>query len=165
MGKRSKGNGGTLPRIAPVEPAELSFALAVGSAAAAKRIPGAGVGGMGIDIQAEDGEIERLELTDVPMNRAAMAIRDQFPREKFMPLMFRGWALGALFDDERMAPYLREDAADPKACEVHEAVMDVAAVMPLNKDGQYNASAFFRRVERRAEEIAQEMQGDERDAD
>jgi hypothetical protein len=82
-----------------------------------------------------------------------IAVRDQFPREKFTSLMMRAWALGSLMDDPRMAPFTRpSEDADPEAIEVHEAVLDIAAVMPLNKKGLFNAGTFFRRVKARKDE-------------
>ena len=130
----------------PVTPDELQYAISVGSAAAAGKIPKSGVGGMGVDIlDDETGETNRYELTDIPANRMAIAVRDQFSREKFPAVMMRSWALGPLLDDERMKPYIRQES-DDGSFEMHEVVLEVAAVMPLNPEGEFNRNTFFKRV-------------------
>ena len=140
--------------ICKVTSEELSFALAVGSAAAAGQTPLSGVGGMGINVDLGDGDVRDIRLVDNPHNRAMIAIRDQFPRDKFKSVMFRTWALGSLMKDSRMDSFTRaSEDGDPKAIEVHEAVIEIAATMPLNKKGVFNDATFFRRVAARRQEL------------
>jgi hypothetical protein len=142
------------PRDIPaVSPEEFAFAMAVAGAAAAGKTPQSGVGHLGINYQEEDGSVGRLGLTDIPMNRGMIAVRGQFPREKFHTLMFRIWALGEVMEDSRMAPFRRPAEGEPGVEEVHEAVYAVAAEMPLNKDGHFNRQKFFRRLAARAREM------------
>src|SRR5688572_9644362 len=143
------------PKIGPVSAEELTFALAVGSAAAAGKIPQSGVKGMGINI-ADDGDVSRLELTDIPINRAAIAVRGQFPREAFRPIMMRLFALGEAMRDERMTPYVRDADDGSGAIEMHEAVVEIAAVMPLNRKGNFNLATFSKRGAKRAAELDQQ---------
>jgi hypothetical protein len=67
--------------------------------------------------------------------------------------MMRAWALGELLDDARMADFLRTTPDDPEQEEIHQAALDIAAVMPLNPQGHFNANVFFKRVAARAQEI------------
>lgn len=121
---------------------EMAFAMAVGSLAAAGKIPGSGVGGFGTSIETES---QHLALTDIPSNRGMMAIRGQFPSEKFQPIMMRIWALAPLLDDPGMAQFVRP-ASDGDGEEMHGAVYEVAGTMPLNAKGEFNRNTFFRRV-------------------
>jgi hypothetical protein len=140
--------------VVQVRPEELTFALGVSGAAASGRTPQSGVGHLGINLDEGDG-LQRLSLTDTPMNRGAVAIRKQFDSELFHPIMHRLWALGRMTKDGRAQEFVRSAEDDPDMMEIHQAMIDVAASMTLNKDGNFNAQKFFRRVAARAREIAQ----------
>jgi len=137
-----------LPRIEPVDVEQLVYAFSVGSLAASGKIPGSGVGGMGVNLE-NDGVVQRIELTDSPMNRAMIAIRDQFPKGMMQPLMFRIWAMGELMEEPEMAPYIRSDEARPDETEVSDAVFYVAAKMPLNAKMKFAKKQFFQQVAKR----------------
>lgn len=143
---------GRMNYTAPVSTEELTFAMNVGSAAASGKTPLSGVGDKGITIDMGDGEFRDLQFTDNPSNRAMFAIRDQFP-DKFAALMTRAWALGTIMKDDRMAEFTREVEGEPEATEVHQAVWDIAAIMPLNPQLLFNGNIFFKRVAERAREI------------
>jgi hypothetical protein len=134
-----------LTNLASVEADEIAYAMAVGSAAATGRIPGSGVRHLGVSLQRASGEVQELSLTDIPSNRAMIAIRDQFPKEKFQPIMMRVWALGELLDDQRMQEFIRP-ASDGDGDEIHSSVYEIAGKMPLNGKGLFNRATFFRRV-------------------
>ena len=78
-----------LPHVETVTVDELLFAYAVGGNAATGAIPQSGVKGMGVNLRMDDGDVQRIELTDTPLNRAAIAIRDQFPKGKLQPILLR----------------------------------------------------------------------------
>ena len=135
-----------LPAIATVTTEELAFAYAVGCNAALGTIPQSSVRGYGIDIQSEDGSgIERIGLTDIPMNRMAIAIRDQFPSGQLMPLLSRIWAMQAMMKLPEAEAYTRQ-APDGSGEEISDAFFQVAAIMPLNHKMEFNRSTFFKRV-------------------
>jgi hypothetical protein len=142
-------DGRTIPAVTSEQ---LVFALGVADAAATGKTPQSGIGHLGVEGAPADG-VARIGLTDIPANRAMIAVRKQFPSEVFQPLMFRMWALATVMKDSRAKAFLRAAEDDPEGQEVHEAVYEVAATMPLNKDALFNAQKFFRRVAARAREI------------
>lgn len=136
----------TLHKIAKVSLEELVFAYEVGGRAASNQIPRSGVGGMGVTIGNEDGSAQRIELTDTPLNRAMIAIRDQFPKGQLQPLMLRLMAMSEMLKKPEAEPYIRPAPAHKGEYEVSEAVFRVAAEMPLNANLLFNRSTFFKRV-------------------
>lgn len=137
----------SLPQIDPVTFEELVYAYRVGGAAADGKIPQSSVKGIGVNVDLEDGQgIERLELTDIPLNRAAIAIRDQFPSGKLMPLMARIMALGEMAKEPDAEQYIRPDPDSPEDKQLSEALFHVAAAMPLNRKLRFNRATFFKHV-------------------
>ncbi len=134
---------------------ELAFATALGSAVAAGKVPQSGVGHLGVNFEFDHDGVQRIGLTDIPENRAMIAIRDQFSREKFQPLMFRLWALAPLMEDEENEPFVRYADDGSGMIEVHPAVYEIAGRMPLNSKGHFTAATYFRQVRLRAHEIDQ----------
>lgn len=135
-----------LPKIASVEVQELLYAYQVGGLAADGKIPGSGVGGMGVNVDMGGGDVTRFDLTDVPINRAAIAIRDQFPKGMLLPLVSRIMALNELMqrpESERFKRYSKDGSGE---VEVSEAVFKVAARMPLNSKMSFAPKQFFRQV-------------------
>lgn len=137
-----------LPQIETVTVEELAFAYAVGGNAASGAIPQSGVKGMGVNLQIDDGDVHRIELTDTPLNRAAIAIRDQFPKGKLQPIMLRIMALQEMTALPEALAYIREAEGRPGDSEISEAIFRVAAEMPLNHKLSFNKGAFFKRVEK-----------------
>ncbi|EJU12392.1 hypothetical protein LH128_14022 [Sphingomonas sp. LH128] len=136
-----------LPAIPTVTAAELTFAYALGSNVALGKIPNTSVRGMGVNIRSDDtGGVERFELTDTPFNRAAIAIREQFPSGMLLPIMSRLTALNEIFKDPQAKEYIRPAADGSEGEEVSEALFRVAAVMPLNHKLLFNKPTFFRRA-------------------
>jgi hypothetical protein len=135
-----------LPPIPAVTTEQLAFAYSVGGAAATGLIPQSGVGGMGLNLDLGDGESQRIELTDIPSNRAMIAIRDQFPPGMLQPLMMRIWAMGEMLSLPEAEPYIRPDPDTPAESQISEAFFVVAAAMPLNAKAKFNRRTFFKRV-------------------
>jgi hypothetical protein len=101
---------------------------------------------MGVAIADEDGSARWVELTDTPINRAAIAIRDQFPKGKLQPLLLRIMAMNEMLQLPEAAPYIRSEPSVAGEAETSEAVFRVAAEMPLNAKLSFNKSTFFKRV-------------------
>lgn len=137
--------------VPPVAFDQLVFAYGVAGAAATGATPQSGVGGMGINIAEDDGAVSRIELTDIPVNRAAIAVRNQFPDGTFQPIMMRLWALGEIMRWPEAAAYRRPAPDNPNQEEISEALFKVAATMPLNPKGNFNRKTYYKRV---AEEFA-----------
>lgn len=135
-----------LPQIETVTVEELAFAYAVGSNAASGAIPQSGVKGMGVNLEMDDGDIHRIELTDTPLNRAAIAIRDQFPKGKLQPIMLRIMALQEMSALPDALSYIRDAEDKPGESEISEAMFRIAAEMPLNHKLSFNRATFFKRV-------------------
>lgn len=135
-----------LPRTPQVSFDELVFAYELGGRAATNQIPRSGVGGLGVNIDLGDGTAQRVELTDIPMNRAMIAIRDHFPKGKMQPLMFRIMAMSEMLQLPEGQRYMRPASGGEGEFEISEAVFRVAAEMPLNSNLSFNAPTFFKRV-------------------
>jgi hypothetical protein len=140
-----------LPAIKAVTVEELIFAQQVGGLAGAGRIPNSGVGGMGLNLVNDDGDVTEINLSDIPFNRAMIAIRDQFPEGMLLPLMTRIMALHQMAELPEAAPYIREAEDGSGDLEISEALMRVAARMPLNKKMVFARKQFFQQVAREFE--------------
>ena len=137
-----------LPHVETVTVDELLFAYAVGGNAATGAIPQSGVKGMGVNLRMDDGDVQRIELTDTPLNRAAIAIRDQFPKGKLQPILLRIMSLNEMAALDDAQTYIRAAPDNPGESEISGAMFKVAAEMPLNQKLSFNRSAFFKRVEK-----------------
>lgn len=143
---------GGLQNIPQVPVDEFIFAYSVGGAAASGKTPQSGVAGMGVNLELE-GEARRIELADIPINRAMIAVRNQVPREHFQAIVFRIIALNEVLKLPDATTYIRPAAGSENEYEIAEAVFHVAAVMPINAEGAFNTKAFFRRAALKYKEL------------
>lgn len=123
----------SLEDLLPVSGDELAFAMKVGEAAALGRTPNS-------SIATDDATSGDPSLADTLTNRAALAIMREFGSEKGTAIILRVWALGALMEDQRLAPLFRELANGD--VEIDGAVYEIAATMALNKDGNFDEDEF-----------------------
>ena len=135
-------------KVKPVDPREFTFALQVGSAAFSGRLPMESPIHREFLVEDEEGELKRIVLEDTRLNRAALAIQEQFAPdfEKFQSVMMRYFALLRLTRLEEMAKW-QQQAGDDGSVAVHPAVLVVAATIPLARDGAFDAAEFFSKVE------------------
>lgn len=76
----------------PVDPEQFGFAMQLASAAASYRMPMESPTKQRLNIKMDDGTVQRLAFTDIPMNRAAMAILDHFaPDMETARAAMMGW--------------------------------------------------------------------------
>ena len=68
-------------------------------------------------------------------------------------MMFRLFALMEILDDKALDRWRREDKSVTELREIHRAVIDAAATLPLTKRGRFSRPKFFKEVERIASEI------------
>ncbi len=134
--------------VKPVDVEEFSFALAVGGAAYAYRMPMSSPSENKILLEDEEGNIEEIRLTDVPLNRAALAIRDQCrgDMEMFQSIMHRVFAFMNLRNHEKMQRWTKQ-SDDPEQIGIHSAVIEAAATLPLDQYGHFEPNRFFQTVE------------------
>ena len=146
-------------KVAEITPEELAFALKLADAAAEGKIPLSGVGDKGVRIDNEDGTVDDITFTDTPQSRAMFAIRDQFG-DRWMPVMMRAWAFAEVLDDPRMRDFVfvPEGASERK---VDDSVIEIAAIMPLNPKDFFNHSTFFKRAQKRIDEVTADLQGEQ----
>ena len=147
---RKKPAGQPRPEnIKPVDPEQFGFAMQLGSAAASYRMPMESPTKQGLNIEMSDGTVQRLAFTDIPMNRAAMAIRDHFApdMETARAAMMRWMALIRISSSEKMTRWRRRPADDSDNIEIYAAVFDAAATVPLTDTGDFDEELFFRKVE------------------
>lgn len=126
---------------------ELMYAESVGAAVASGKMSSRDPNEAKLLLQSDSGEVDTISFTDVPENRAAFAIKDQFADQpgKFPVVMMRMFALHDLMQDQRMNNYIRP-SDEPDTIEICTEVFTVAAEMPLNAKRGFNKQKFFRRV-------------------
>ena len=124
------------------------FAFSVGDAAASYRMP--------MKSQCEnkfvisdDKESQEFVLTDNPLNRATLAIREQCgdDGEMFQAVMYRLFALMKVLDNKKIQRWTRVSAKKSDGIEIHPAVLEAAASLPLNKRGRFQVQGFLKAVE------------------
>ena len=104
----------------------------------------------GINIRLSGEDVRRYSPTDIPINRAAFAIRQEYGADlkMFTSIMFRFMALIEVLQGRRLKKWRRPDPDDKRAEEVHPAVIHAAATEPLNDQGYFTLSTFQKAVER-----------------
>jgi hypothetical protein len=132
----------------PIEPDEMNFIMSLASAAAASRMPHKAPVGGPIHLDMGEEGIQTFKLVNSPMNRGMMAIKRHCGEdsEKFFSACLRFMALGAVYNDKRFAPFMRE-ISDDEMCEVSAAIGHVAGTMPLDDHGHFNLDKFFVQAE------------------
>ena len=142
----------TMPRpeaIPPVAPDQFQFGVLLASAAFGYRMPMDSPAKQGVTLRMEDGSTCRLAFTDIPENRAMIAMRDHFggDHEAFFAAAMRFFALMRVWKSPRNKAWLRPAEDDPRSIMVHDAVFRSAARVPLNAEGCFDEGPFFAQVE------------------
>ena len=142
-------------QVKPVDPREFAFALQVGSATFSGRMPMESLSRREFLVEDENGRPQEIILDDTRLNRAAVAILDQFAPdfEKFQSLMMRYFALLRLTPLEKMKQWQTTASAENSVA-IHPAVLTVAATLPLDGSGGFDEMEFFSKVEEVASGIA-----------
>ena len=106
---------------------------------------------MGINIENDDGSVDRLAFTDNPTNRVGFAITRRYRDnpEKGYVFLLRYLAMGAVWRDRRVARWRRK--CDDGTEDVHEALFHAAAVTDLHR-GEFDLDQYFENVLRIASE-------------
>lgn len=136
------------PQTGPVDPEEFMFAMQLGCAAYSGQMPTRNPRTYGLNFAEEDGTIQRIAFTDIPLNRAALAIGNHCAsdKKKFVAIMLRYFAFLDLWKREDMKAWVK-DEPDGKHILLHGAVLEAAATMPINpKSLRFNPKLFFQRV-------------------
>jgi len=78
----------------------------------------------------DDGDIHQIRLTEDPLNRAGLAVREHCGRDsaKFQAFMKRYFAWVDIRDDARLARWVR---TEPDGSYIHDAILHAAATVPL----------------------------------
>jgi hypothetical protein len=140
----------------PVDPEDFAFALRLGVAAASYQMPMERPANFHFRLKTNDEDVQSFRLADIPMNRSGLAIREHCAEdsEKFKAIMMRQFALMRILRANRMKPWVREEGGERS---IHPAVVEAAAVMPLDSDGAFQVQPFIERVSL----IAQRMESEE----
>lgn len=140
--------------IPAVDPDHFGFAIQVASAAHALKMPMKSPATEGGSIRFPDGREIQFNFTDIPANRALMAMRDHFGPDtnSFVAAAMRFFALHRLWPHERMKKWVKPSPEEPDVVLMHDAVFQAAATLPLDDNGEFAEKAFFDRVEELAAE-------------
>ena len=139
-----------MPHVPAITREELTFAVELAEAAAEHKFAQPSVASVSPKFLMGGGT--HYELTETAENRAIMAIKREFG-DKSQTILWRYWALGDMLRDERIAessPQVGDSTA------IHKSVLQIAAIMPLNPKGTFNAKVFFERVRRCMAELAEQ---------
>lgn len=141
-------------QLPPLNVEEFLFALNLGSAAYSLRMPMKSPAEEGLTLRDQDGRLTRISVTDIPFNRATIAVRDHFAPhwQKFTSFMMRFSALQALCDVPEMEEWVTQSPGPDPQLVVHGAVLRVAATLPLTAGALFDKESFFRTVRDLAQE-------------
>jgi hypothetical protein len=114
----------------PVDPQEFMFVLRLIAAASTYKMPMASPTRYGFALKTDDGEVHQYQLTEDPLNRAGLAVREHCGQDsaKFHALMKRYLAWADIRADERLSRWIRQH---PDGTYVHDAILHAAATVPL----------------------------------
>jgi hypothetical protein len=106
---------------------------------------------MKINMENEDGTIDRLSFADNATNRVGFAITRRYRSEpeKGFVFLIRYMAMGPVWRDPRVSAWQRE--CDDGTNDVHEALFYAAAVTDVHK-GEFDLDQYFENVARIAAE-------------
>lgn len=110
-----------------------------------------------VNIDYGNGKVDQIGFTDIPMNRGMIALKERYGHDtlKFFSITMRIWAMFHIMHDPNMKKYIRHGE---EYDEFHPAVLDAAALVMLDKDGNFPVDVFFSKVE---ELIETKYKGDE----
>jgi len=130
--------------VLPMSSEQFMFAVQVGNAAGAYRMPMESPAGFGISLEMEDGITQRFRLNDVPENRFGIALKQHFGNDRLAlaSFMLRWFALVRILKCDECQTYIRPDS-DSGARLIHSSVFDVAATQPLNESWEFDRDTFF----------------------
>lgn len=100
-----------------------------------------------VSIQNEvTGDVDAIRFRDTVVSRVIFSVKDHFGAGslKWKAFMMRYWALQDLQDDKRMERWTRS-----KGDEIlfFEGLIEAAASLPLDDQGDFDANQFFAEVE------------------
>ena len=97
-------------------------------------------------LEEEDGSVSEYSFTDKPMARATLAIAEHYAndKEKYFGMTARLFALMNILSDKELDKWRRETKG---GFEIHDAVIDAAATVKLNKNGEFPKKEFLKEVE------------------
>ena len=148
-----KNNSSFDPReLVPINPVEFMGLFRRAMLAGAKKISSPDPTKYGLSIKMSDGTVQHLSPTDIPMNRAALAIREEYGNDldMFKSIMFRIMALMKILQEGRLRKWRKSDPDCHESELIHPAVLHAAAILPLNREGWFSPTLMTREVARLA---------------
>jgi hypothetical protein len=130
----------------PVDCEELIRAVEVINRAGRGEIATPDPGRFGVNLVQADGSVVGLRFTDLPINRAVFAVRDQFQEDdQWQNLLYRYFALCAAIKDWQadLAPWLQRDV---RATLLHRAILEAAAVAPVTRNVTFRRKPFLGKI-------------------
>ncbi len=113
-----------------VDPQEFMFVLRLIAAASTYKMPMDSPTRYGFALKTEAGEVQQYRLTEDPLNRAGLAVREHCGQDsaKFHALMKRYFAWVDIRDHEGLSRWVRRH---PDGTYIHDAILHAAATVPL----------------------------------
>jgi hypothetical protein len=142
------GPGEQLP---PIDVEEFRFVWALAMEAVARKMP-VHPKQYRVTIGGDSGESTTYAIGDTVDGRAAIAAKEHFEPDKLRLQSFlaRFYGLLTQVKNPEMKRWIKPDPQDPNAEQIHYAVMDTAAQLPLRLMEDFDPASFFKAVEERA---------------
>jgi len=109
-----------------------------------------------ICLENDDGSTSTLHFTDHPLRRLIVAAGDYFAsddadNQEHLNFLYRFEGLQCLIQQGVLGDWVHA-STDGQAYEMHPAVLDAAAEVPMTKKGRFPRQAFLRKVQQIVDE-------------
>ena len=97
----------------------------------------------------EDGSISQIQFADTYLARITIAMKERYGKvnkKKYYSAAFRIFALMELLKSGKLAAWVRPVPGEANSEEIADSVIEAAAVVRLNKELQFPAREFIRKV-------------------
>ncbi len=147
---RNKGDNADKPlpkfdQIQPIDPDEFDTALNWAMNAASGKAIVTNPSKTRLNIDLGNGKVEQIGFTDIPINRAMMAITERYGNsDKNYFVSMRMFALFHIMHNPAMNKWMKKGE---EMIGLHPAVIEAAATVMLGSDGNFPVNSFLAKVE------------------
>jgi len=133
--------------LTPLNPDQFRSIFANAMAASMGEIEALNPEAFSLAFQENHGSISEIQLTDIPINRMAVSIRQEYGAdpEMFQNIMMRLFALMNILQNQQVRDVVTKEGEEEYVM-VHPAAIDVTATLPLNQAFHFDLDVFLREV-------------------
>lgn len=132
-------------KLQTIDPDEFDTALGWYMNAAAKKAIVENPTNLGLTLIDENGKVSGIRFTDIPLNRGMVALKERYGNDsdKYFSVATRMFALFKILHDPALGEWMRRGE---EITEVHPAVIDAAATVRINFEGNFTLEEFIVKV-------------------